>query len=80
MPFSEEVKDQAYIRSGGRCECQRQHSGLYAPHHGGRCDRTFTRHAGQWRAHRIVGGGLDTLSNCEALCLTCQQLAGTFGR
>lgn len=81
MAFSETVKDQAFARSGGRCECQRQHQGLTAPHHGGRCPETFTRY-GQWEAHHKVAvsaGGSDTLSNCEALCVTCHQLTLTYG-
>jgi hypothetical protein len=80
MAFSESVKDQAFARSGGRCECHRQHLGLTAPHHGGRCPRTLTRYGGQWEAHHITAGGPDTLSNCEVLCLTCHQLTGTYGR
>ena len=83
MAFSEMVKDQAYARSGGRCECQRQHDGLIAPHHGGRCPKTFTRHGGQWEAHHkvaVISGGLDTSSNCEVLCISCHQLTQTYGR
>lgn len=80
MPFSESVKDQAFARSGGRCECHREHPGANsAPHHGGRCPRTFGRY-GAWEAHHSVAGGPDTLSNCEALCTTCHQLTGTYGR
>ena len=82
MAFSESVKDQAFARSGGRCECHRLHSGLTAPHYGGRCSRTFTRY-GTWEAHHIVAvssGGTDTLSNCEALCTTCHELTRTYGR
>lgn len=83
MAFSEEVKDQAFARSGGRCECQLQHDGLHAPHHGGRCPNTFTRHGGQWEAHHRVSvsaGGADTLSNCLVLCISCHQLTRTYGR
>ena len=80
MPFPESVKDQAFARSGGRCECTRQHpNSPTAPHHGGRCSTTFTRH-GAWEAHHAVAGGLDTLSNCEAVCLTCHVLTGSYGR
>lgn len=79
MAFSETVKDEAFKRSGGRCECTRQHPGRTdAPHHGGRCARTFTRQ-GSWEAHHITAGGPDTLSNCEALCVTCHQLTSTYG-
>lgn len=79
MPFSEIVKDQAFARSGGRCECTRQHTGQNAPHHGGRCPNTFTRH-GAWEAHHIAADGSDTLSNCEALCTTCHELTRSYGR
>lgn len=83
MAFSETVKEQAFQRSGGRCECTRQHSGQQsAPHHGGRCPVMFTRYGGQWEAHHRVAvdaGGQDTLSNCEVLCLTCHKLTETYG-
>jgi len=82
MAFSEEVRDQAFTRSGGRCECHRQHQDLTAPHHGGRCPTTFTRHGGMWETHHIVAvsaGGSDTLSNCEVLCLACHRLTLTYG-
>jgi len=79
MPFSEQVKDDAFRRSGGRCECIRQHSS----HLNGRGSATFTRYGGQWDAHHItaesVGGG-NGLSNCEVLCLRCHKLTDSFGR
>jgi len=77
-PFPESVKDQAFARSGGRCECHRDHIGKQAPHHGGRCSATFTRH-GSWEAHHINAYGPETLSNCEALCTTCHELTRTYG-
>ncbi len=83
MAFSEIVKDQAFTRSERRCECQLQHNGLNAPHHGGICPNTFTRHGGQWHAHHkvsILTGGPDTLSNCLALCIPCHELTKTYGR
>jgi 5-methylcytosine-specific restriction endonuclease McrA len=82
MAFSESVKDAAYKLSGGRCECTRQHSGRTdAPHHGGRCTVTFSRH-GNWQAHHIISvsaGGSDNLSNCEVLCTKCHELTRTYG-
>lgn len=82
MAFSEVTKDQAFARSGGRCECNRLHTGVTsAPHHGGRCTNTFTRH-GNWEAHHKVAvssGGSDNLSNCEVLCVKCHQLTQTYG-
>lgn len=82
MAFSESVKDAAYKLSGDRCECTRQHSGRTdAPHHGGRCTVTFSRH-GNWQAHHIISvsaGGSDNLSNCEVLCTKCHELTRTYG-
>ena len=82
MAFSEKTKDEAYKRSGGRCECTRQHLGAKdAPHYGGRCPKTFTRH-GSWHAHHkvaVASGGSDNLSNCEVLCVKCHELTKTYG-
>ena len=82
MAFSVKTKDVAYIRSGGRCECTRQHIGRNdAPHHGGRCPTKFTRY-GSWEAHHkiaVSSGGSDNLSNCEVLCTKCHQLTRTYG-
>ncbi len=82
MAFSEETKNEIFRKSGGRCECKRLHPGMSAPHHGGRCSTTFTRHGGQWEAHHIVAiksGGNDAASNGEALCLQCHKLTETYG-
>lgn len=35
MAFSESEKSEVYTRSGGQCECYRQHLEQNAPHHGG---------------------------------------------
>jgi hypothetical protein len=82
MAFSESTKDEIFKNSGGRCQCNRQHSGQTdAPHHGGRCPRTFTRY-GAWEAHHKVAvssGGKDIASNGEALCSKCHQLTQTYG-
>jgi hypothetical protein len=76
MAFSQSVKDDALKRSGGQCECTRQHPGrTEAPHHGGRCSNKF----GRWHAHHTTAGGPDTLSNCEALCVPCHELTQTYG-
>ena len=79
MAFSEADKDRIYANSGGRCQCARMHPGKEAPHHGGRCPSTFTRHGGQWQAHHIVAGGPDIPSNGQALCLRCHYLTQTYG-
>ncbi len=78
MIFSVETKEAAYIRSGGRCECTRQHAYINnAPHHGDRCPVRFPPN-GDWEAHHrlaAASGGDDSLSNCEVLCPKCRQLA-----
>jgi hypothetical protein len=68
--FSQSVRDAAYERSGGRCECQRARH----RHPAGRCGANLA--VAGWEAHPIrsdAPGGLDTLANCEALCLPCHQ-------
>lgn len=65
--FPESVKDLAYERSGGRCECVRQDCW-----HVGRCRNTFTR-GGAWEPHRIWPKGADTLYNCQVLCVECHE-------
>jgi len=72
MAFSTSVINQAWDKSGGRCECTRTDHG-----HSGRCSRELLKvrrgveSPYGWEAHHIVAGGGDDLSNCEILCLTC---------
>jgi hypothetical protein len=76
MAFSQEVKDQAWRRAGGKCECTRE----TCPEHTGRCNAALT--AGKWHAHHIVSedaDGPDTLSNCEALCVPCHENTVSYG-
>ena len=64
MAFSDSVKNAAFRRAGGRCECRRRVCG-----HAGRCSKSL---ANGWHAHHITSqaaAGADTLSNCEALCV-----------
>lgn len=85
MAFSQETINEAWNRSGGKCECNRTlHS------HSGRCNKTlsFSNRGkegawGAWEAHHKVAvssGGKDTLSNCEILCLECHKGTGSYGR
>jgi len=68
--FPGSVVDEAWIRSGGKCECTRTtHS------HIGRCNKMLLKSARGdrngffgWEAHHISSTGGDTLSNCEMLC------------
>lgn len=68
MAFSQETKDEAMRRAGGRCECER---GSHTNHFG-RCnstDRLEVHH----RTAEGSGGG-DSLSNAKVLCHRCHQL------
>lgn len=75
MAFSESVKDAAFRRSGGQCECRRTTHG-----HSGRCQTKITRYSAEY--HHVVSqnaGGSDGLENCEALCVTCHTKTGSYG-
>ena len=76
MAFTDDVLQQAWQRSGGKCECQnRSHDhGFYA------CDELLEwlnraqPGLGSWEArHKVVpeDGGDDSLENCEIVCLDC---------
>lgn len=74
MAFSQETKDAAWRRAGGKCECTR----ITCSHHAGRCNAGLSK----WHAHHrtaVTSGGSDELSNCEALCITCHQNTGSYG-
>lgn len=76
MPFPESIKDLAFARARGRCECRRSRHG-----HGLRCGALLTRSIA--RFHHVtaqsVGGG-DGLSNCEVLCVGCHADTPSYGR
>ena len=75
MAFSQQVKDDAYRRANGRCECTRAMCG----HPYGRCNVDLRV---GWHAHHRVSqaaGGADTLTNCEALCVPCHQNTRSYG-
>ena len=74
MAFSQDVKDQAWHRANGKCECTRK----TCPKHTGRCNASLNK----WHAHHITAvsaGGGDGLSNCEALCVPCHENTSTYG-
>ena len=83
MGFSQAVINQAWKRSGGRCECTRLTHG-----HAGRCPNILVWEAkdmkvqpGSWSAHHRVpeiSGGADSAENCEILCTRCLRLTGSF--
>jgi 5-methylcytosine-specific restriction endonuclease McrA len=78
MAFSTTVKQQAYNRSGGRCECRRKDH----QHAFGRCLKYFlsVRSAEFHHKHASSLGGGDGMSNCEVLCPACHQLTKSYGR
>jgi len=68
--FSDWLIERAWIRSGGKCECQRtKHV------HWGRCNKALARSSQGdrdssygWEAHSKSGLHLDSLTDCEILC------------
>lgn len=85
MSFSDEVVKAAWKRAGGKCECERKTCG-----HGSRCDKPLSwnqrgndNSAYGWETHHKVAqakGGLDTLSNCQILCMECHKNTQSYGR
>ena len=76
MPFTDVVKDLAFRRSGGQCECTHRHAAEGAPYHAGRCKKVFQKQSGRWSVHAKVPidkGGLANLANCEVLCTGCSD-------
>ena len=71
MPFSDEIVERAWKRSGGNCECTRIKHG-----HGGRCNRPLTRSLrgeGGWEAHSISGLYKNLAADCEIFCWDCYK-------
>ena len=74
MPFSDEIVERAWRRSGGVCECIRtKHT------HGGRCrqqvkkDQRNKASPSGWEAHSISGLYKNIASDCEILCWDCYK-------
>lgn len=77
MAFPDSVKDMAFRRSAGRCECRQV---AHPAHPSGRCVTNITRHSAEY--HQIqseASGGSDFLTNCKALCRRCHQLTPSYG-
>ena len=84
MAFPKTVVDDAWKRSGGKCECTRTSHG-----HSARCGKNLCYENrgkdgawGAWEAHHrvsVASGGRDILSNCEMLCLDCHKKTRTYG-
>ena len=74
MAFPESVVEEAWQRSGGRCECTRVTHGHSIP-----CSSILSKYnrgregGGEWEALHRVSGGFDTLSNCHILCWDCHS-------
>ena len=87
MAFSDLTVRQAWMRSGGRCECQRS---THGHNYTGRCpQRLLWTERGNdhslygWEAHHKTAasvGGSDGLSNCEILCIECHKNTASYGR
>lgn len=76
MAFPDSVKDAAFRRSMGKCECIRT---THA--HRGRCSALLTRTTAEF--HHITAQsvqGHDGLSNCEVLCSSCHKQTPSYGR
>jgi 5-methylcytosine-specific restriction endonuclease McrA len=76
MAFSEATKNAAFIRAGGKCECDRMSCTVHRTY---RCTASL---AGRWHAHHrtaVSAGGSDSLSNCQALCIPCHEQTQTYG-
>ena len=55
MAFPQNVKDAAYRRSGGRCECRRQGHGHFA-----RCAQTLTKTSAEYHHVHAASQGVVT--------------------
>ena len=78
MAFPESVRQAAYERAGGRCECKRRSCTCHRRND--RCYKKLRRP--HWHAHHrtaVSSGGSDTLGNCEILCVECHKNTGTYG-
>ena len=68
---SQQLRDEAFKRAGGRCECEMTVCG-----HSGRCSAVLR---GPWELHRRKAGGPYELGNVIAMCQTCHRNTRTYG-
>ena len=74
MAFSEETIDEAYERSGGRCECTRDSC---ANHYLSRCSARLSSTTAVYHKRKSSGfGDMDRVTNCEVICESCKANAG----
>jgi hypothetical protein len=79
MKFTKKTKDEAYERSGGRCECTRE-DGL---HPGRRCPERLKRKGKKTNFNHLHAdrlSGADEPSNCEVICRRCHERTDSYGR
>jgi len=82
IPFPQSVVDEAWKRSGGQCECRRdhfEHAGFRCPERLSYWDRG-SEGPGGWEAHHKNSNGPAIASNCEILCQECHKRTRSFGR
>lgn len=75
MPFTDEIIDRAWRRSGGDCECT-----LTNHAHRGRCGKPLKKESrGErdgpfgWEAHSISGQYRNLAIDCEIYCRDCYK-------
>lgn len=68
--FPESIVEQAWTRSGEKCECE-----LTGHGHVGRCNKTLLKSfrgdrdsSYGWEAHSVSGSHLDYLPDCKIFC------------
>ena len=72
---SQELQNQLWYRSGGRCECT---SNCHSEWN--RCNAPL---ANGWHVHHVksvVAGGADSAANTLALCIPCHENTRSYGR
>ena len=80
--FPLEIKEQAFERAKGRCECKR---GSHKNHPYEPCRKPLVwenpgrEGEGCWEAHHINPDNGEVLPNCEILCWPCHKQTESFG-
>ncbi len=80
MAFSDETIMQAWMRCGGRCECQ----AITHDHSFYRCPRKLDigsrgkKGNGAWEVRPVSPSGGDDQANCEVLCWDCHKETQNF--
>ncbi len=68
--FSEKLIEQAWVKSGGKCECEEAGHGHRGPH-GKMVLKSFQGDRNSeygWEAHSVSTFHLDSLSDCKIYC------------